>query len=921
MQINIKLDENFSKQFEQLRADYGPELARLNGFAEEQLNYTDFIDNFIDKDTVADATIDANANVGTKDVCSLLSEMNKPHSKLLAFNKIYHDMAKLWGEDAARRWLVYEWDGHYYLHDASTASVKPYCFRGDTEILTKDGIKRLDELVDKPIKVFGKNHGWENATVKHFGKDTLRKLTLTRHEQTKEIYVTGNHRWFVKGSERTREVCTDDLIPGMKIPFNVGNVWAKVQPSPFGVAHGFFTGDGDKSQMRANFCGDKVALLPYYMPATINGSEREYTVSGAPQYFRELPSLTESPSYLYGWLAGYFAADGCVDTNGRCTLASCDHRNLEFARNVLCVLGMPVNQIRQQERVSNLTGEPGIIYTITLSSECLREDFFIRPLHKERWRPHIRNARCWVVASVEDTGVEDDVYCAVVPGSESFTLEGNVLTHNCFAYDIKPLVEKGLYFVGNFNAQPPKHLVTFTDFVGEFVSYTSNRSSGACGLPSFLVYSFYFWKKDCESNYLGMKTPEDFERYRDQEFQRIIYKLNQPYLRVNQSAFTNFSIFDQSYYTELFGGLTFPDGTFAIDYLDDFIEYQKAFMRVVGKIREQNMVTFPVLTYSLLYRDGKFVNEDFAKWCCERNMYWADSNFFVSSDVTSLSNCCRLVSDIKSLGGLYFNSVGGTALEVGSVKVNTINLARIAYESSKEDYMERLKELTTLCCMTLDTQRHIIQRDIEKGLLPNYTHELLHLSSQYSTIGVIGIYEALEHYGLTAKDEFGNTYYTDEAIAFAQELFKVIHETKDAFLKHNARDYQINIEQIPAERAASVLMEKDKLFFPDEAYELPLYGNQFIPLGIKCTIQEKIRLSALLDRACNGGSIAHINIDAPFASFESAWDALNYVARSGVVYFAFCTRISACESNHGFYGDTCPICGKPKVTTYQRIVG
>lgn len=270
---------------------------------------------------------------------------------------------------------------------------------------------------------------------------------------------------------------------------------------------------------------------------------------------------------------------------------------------------------------------------------------------------------------------------------------------------------------------------------------------------------------------------------------------------------------------------------------------------------------------------------------------------------------------------MYFNSLGGTALEVGSVKVNTINLARIAYESSKEAYMERLKELTTLCCMTLDTQRHIIQRDIEKGLLPNYTHELLHLSSQYSTIGVIGIYEALEHYGLTAKDEFGNTYYTDEAIAFAQELFKTIHETKDAFLKDNARDYQINIEQIPAERAASILMEKDKLFFPGEAYELPLYGNQFIPLGIKCTIQEKIRLSALLDRACNGGSIAHINIDAPFASFESAWDALNYVARSGVVYFAFCTRISACESNHGFYGDACPICGKPKVTTYQRIVG
>ena len=31
----------------------------------------------------------------------------------------------------------------------------------------------------------------------------------------------------------------------------------------------------------------------------------------------------------------------------------------------------------------------------------------------------------------------------------------------------------------------------------------------------------------------------------------------------------------------------------------------------------------------------------------------------------------------------------------------------------------------------------------------------------------------------------------------------------------------------------------------------------------KTTLQEKIRLSARLDKACNGGSIAHYNLDAP----------------------------------------------------------
>ena len=68
-------------------------------------------------------------------------------------------------------------------------------------------------------------------------------------------------------------------------------------------------------------------------------------------------------------------------------------------------------------------------------------------------------------------------------------------------------------------------------------------------------------------------------------------------------------------------------------------------------------------------------------------------------------------------------------------------------------------------------------------------------------------------------------------------------------------------------------------------------------------------------------SISHIILDAPFKDFDTAWEVLNRVADAGVTYFAFNLRISACENNHGFYGETCPVCGKPKVTTYQRIVG
>lgn len=609
MNINVKLDRNFTTILNRLMAEGGDSLQKLNGFAESQLNYTDFIDNFVDKNNVADASIDGNANVGTKDIVSLTSEMNKPHSKLLAFNKIFYELNKKYGYKVANDWFTGEYDGHFYLHDAPSSSYTSYCF----------------------------------------------------------------------------------------------------------------------------------------------------------------------------------------------------------------------------------------------------------------------------------------------------------------AYDIEKLVKQGLYFIDGFNAQPPQHLDTYTDFVGEFVSWASNRTSGACGLPSFLIYSYYFWKKDCKNN-CYTKSPE---YYRDHQFQRIIYKLNQPYLRVNQSAFTNFSIFDKSYLIELFGGKEYPDGSFIIDYIDEIVEYQKDFMRIVSEIREQNMMTFPVLSFALLKENGKWAHEDFAKWCCEHNMKWADSNFFVSKDITSLSSCCRLLSDINELG--YFNSIGSSGLEVGSVKVNTINLARISYENNKENFFEALKERVKLVLQCLDVVRVIIKRNIEKGLLPNYSLGIIDMKNQYNTIGIIGIYETLQKYGKVNKDQFGCVTYTEDGLEFAKKILATIHEVKNEFQK--AVDYKINIEQVPAERAASVLMEKDKLFFPNERYELPLYANQWIPLAVKTTIEEKVKVSSELDKACNGGSIAHINLSAPFANFEQAWDMLNYISDAGVTYFAFCLRISVCKNNHSFYGEVCPLCGEEKYTTVQRIVG
>jgi len=310
------------------------------------------------------------------------------------------------------------------------------CFTGETQIITKDGIKRLDSLVNQSVDVLSYG-AWRNATVQSFGEQKVYRLSIHKGKTLKTIDVTGDHIWLVKGKNGVfDEVKTLDLQPGMKLADSVLKCYKAYKPSPFGVAHGFHFGDGDhidKRCLRTNICKGKEELLPYFTPDTVGNSGEVMTVCGVPYFFNSYPDLHESPSYLYGWLAGYFAADGSVDERGACVICSTNKDNLEYVRNVLCVLGMPTGSIRSQDRVSNLTGKPGTIYILSLERHYLNENFFILSKHRDRFMSVESGAqKSWVVDSVIDIDETREVYCAVEPERHAFTLDNNILTHNCY---------------------------------------------------------------------------------------------------------------------------------------------------------------------------------------------------------------------------------------------------------------------------------------------------------------------------------------------------------------------------------------------------------------------------------------------------------------------------------------------------------
>lgn len=124
-----------------------------------------------------------------------------------------------------------------------------------------------------------------------------------------------------------------------------------------------------------------------------------------------------------------------------------------------------------------------------------------------------------------------------------------------------------------------------------------------------------------------------------QYWQQIIYSINQPAgSRGLQSPFTNFSYFDKPFFDGMFGDFMFPDGT-KPDW-ESLKWIEKEFMMWFNRERLKCIMAFPVESFTLLYRDGKFEDEEMFQFVCDE--YARGHSFFtyISDTVDSLSSCC-----------------------------------------------------------------------------------------------------------------------------------------------------------------------------------------------------------------------------------------------------------------------------------------
>lgn len=495
----------------------------------------------------------------------------------------------------------------------------------------------------------------------------------------------------------------------------------------------------------------------------------------------------------------------------------------------------------------------------------------------------------------------------------------------CFSFSLKPIVNKGLYFLEEMKANPPQHWDTFNHHVLEFISYATNMLAGAVGIPDYLIYAYYFYQKDIKDMDLNKKQAK---KYRDQKFQEFIFNLNQPYLKSGvQSAYTNISILDTEHIIGFFGEEKYPDDSYILDHLDNILQFQKYFLDYVGELRKEKWHTFPVISASLVFKDGKYTDEKTAKMVVKHNWEYGfnDVNIMNAKEVTSLASCCRLINNKKELKDKTFNSIGGSDVNVGSTKVVTLNLVRLALLSNNDidKFINLVENKTKLIHKYHYAHRKTLKKLVKKGLLPLYTYNMMSFDDQFATVGINGVYEAIKILGGISKDKQGY-YYNKKGFKIAKKMFETIQKLNNTTM--NKYGYMSNIEQIPAESASIKLCKKDRMYFGNRIIDNILgegyyiYGNQWIPLKEETSIWHRID-AAKLDNYCGGGAILHINLGENFNTFEDAWEFTVGLAKKGVKYFSYISLIDICEEDHSFFGSICPICGKESVTKGIKIVG
>ena len=513
----------------------------------------------------------------------------------------------------------------------------------------------------------------------------------------------------------------------------------------------------------------------------------------------------------------------------------------------------------------------------------------------------------------------------------------------CVSLTMYPFLTNGIKRLGGLSAAP-KNIDSFCGMFINLIFATASQFAGAVATPEFLLYFTYFAKKEWGDDFwqhpdmnvsINTTREKTIRKQIRQYFQQVVYSVNQPAAaRGMQSAFWNVAYFDKLFFDGMFGDFYFPDGEKPDWESLDWV--QREFMQWFNEERTRCILTFPVESFALVYKEGKFQDESSADFVADELSRGHSFFIYISDTVDSLSSCCRLKNKLQTKEFNFTN--GNMGVQTGSKSVITLNLNRIIQDWAAT----RLNENNDFKFDQTDKEYNSLNRYINRilervykyhtaynellwemydaNLLPVYKSGFIDLNKQYLTIGINGLNQAAEFLGIKCRD-------TEEYSKFCQMIFGNIKD-QNTLHKVDKEKHKLtfNTECVPAESLAIKNYNWDK----EDGYWVPkdtnLYASYiYKPNDKETSMLEKISLhgSRYIGEYLDGGSAAHLNASEHLSKEQYAY-LLKYAAENGCQYLTWNIPNCECEDCHYISKtpfDVCPRCGSKNVALWDRIIG
>jgi ribonucleoside-diphosphate reductase alpha chain len=292
------------------------------------------------------------------------------------------------------------------------------CFSGDTEVVTKYGIRKFKDLqIGINHTVLAGDGEWRNANVNSFGVQPVYKVTFRHSKKSgvkSEVIVTKDHRWL---TENRGEVT--DLRVGDTVRSNVAKKDFDMIPEAWISGFGFGDGTIDsRGRAKVRLCGDKdmrhVGIFEEYgncsicHPPSYDGDAVVIYRKGFFEDWKKLPyHKTNNPAWISSWIAGYLEADGHNNPK-QPGLSSQNQEALDFVQKYGPMCG----------------------YIITGRNNCSVMETNYGTRKSILGRLTIRDNTTFYVERMEYAG-EQEVFCFTEKVTSSFTLANGALTGNC----------------------------------------------------------------------------------------------------------------------------------------------------------------------------------------------------------------------------------------------------------------------------------------------------------------------------------------------------------------------------------------------------------------------------------------------------------------------------------------------------------